>query len=250
MIGYHHLLRTVCLMAAVGGALAFAGGTESSADPGGGDDGTVGISTCAPGSGDSWCVDGTSAGDAQSHDGKAEQAASTTTSSSGGGQQPSGCGWVTLGSELPLDRNRGLVSGGFANGLPPAGEEVVWQGWCYSGVPGQEAVIGGPYRWVPTAGAEEAVLPSVEDIARLLYEQIQGRMPKPAVVTSPPAGTDAIVTVPVFVTVTNWPDGGALVESHDLLGVAVTVRATSELVLDPGEPGSSPTTCNGPGVGA
>lgn len=157
-----------------------------------------------------------------------------------------------MGSELPFGWNSGVVlSGGLTNGRPPAGEQVVWQAWCYSEDSLQEHGIGGPYRWLLVAEGEteEVAAPSVEDIAQLLYEQIEGRMPDPEVVTSPPAGTDAIVSVPVFVSVANWPDGGELVESQDLLGVSVTVRATPELVLDPAEPGGSAMTCSGPGVG-
>ncbi|MGH9211741.1 MAG: hypothetical protein ACRD2C_13805 [Acidimicrobiales bacterium] len=128
----------------------------------------------------------------------------------------------------------------FANGRPPEGLEVVWQGWCYTEA--FAANFRGPFRWLPADGADPV---TAADVAAAAYERLRGRLPEPVVVTSPPVGTEAIVDVPVFVTVTNWQ--GALVEQGPLLGDTVTVTATPEVVLSPAEPGAGARVCAGPG---
>src|SRR5699024_8771367 len=91
------------------------------------------------------------------------------------------------------------------NGVPPEGDDVAWQRWCPGG-----PTVGrfNPYRWVPAGEdvAAEAPSPTAEDVALMLRESVEGRVPEPVVVTSPPVGVDAVVGVPVFVEVTNWVD--------------------------------------------
>lgn len=144
--------------------------------------------------------------------------------------QPTSCGWTTV-SEAEARP--------FVQTPPPAGVAVTWQVWCIgSANPGGS--FGGPYRWVPGVAA-----PTPAEIAAGLYEQIQGRMPEPVVVTNPPLGVASVVEVPVFVSVTNWQATISVTDS--VTGIPVTVTATPKLLFDPGEPSSGPKTCIGPG---
>jgi hypothetical protein len=153
------------------------------------------------------------------------------------------CGWETI----PADRvpaEGGSPAPIFTNGQPPAGLDVVWQGWCYYHQ--STSVVGdfrGPFRWLPVAAAPP--MPTAEDVAADAYEAVKGRVPEVSVVTSPPLGADAVVDVPVFVSVTNWQD--QIVETRLLLGDSVTVVATPEVAVDPAEPGGVPVTCEGAG---
>lgn len=167
-----------------------------------------------------------------------------STPPSGGrptGERP--CGWVTVPADVvpPATTSRPVI---LTNGRPPEGEDVIWQGWCYKQRPGSPVYyFQGPFRWLPVG--DPAAVVTLEDVAADAYEAIQGRMPEPTVVTSPPAGVDAVVDVPVFLTVTNWQV--ELVETGDLLGDVVTVRATPALVFSPAESGAEAVVCSGPG---
>lgn len=150
------------------------------------------------------------------------------------------CGWVTVPTGVvPLHSTRPVH---LTNGRPPEGVEVIWQGWCYDAPDFPAADFRGPFRWLPVG---DPVLVTPADVAAGIYESMQGRMPDPAVVSSPPAGADAVVGVPVFVTVTNWQP--EIVERGTLLGDTVTVTATAQLMLNSGESGAAASTCAGPG---
>lgn len=162
------------------------------------------------------------------------------------------CGWETLppgevgglprGASpqpgLPVSLASGS-SGSLTNGVPTPGLEVVWQGWCYSAPRDPADLV--LLRWVPVGTPATAI-----DVALGVLERLEGRMPDPVVVSSPPVGVDAVVEVPVFVSVTNWQ--AELIETGDLLGNIVTVRATADVLVNPAEPGSTAQTCAGPGT--
>lgn len=219
-------IAAVVLLAAVVGLMA-ASATPAAADS---------IDPCAdppPGAqAPDWCLDESIGGDDDSSD-------LGGGSSGGGSAGEAPCGWVTIPTEiLPPNRvGRPIM---FTNGFPPDDMEVVWQGWCYTD--DEYSSFRGPFRWVPV-GAPAPLTPA--EVAQGAYEAIQGRMPDPAVMTSPPVGVDATVGVPVFVTVTNWES--ELTEVRDLLGDTVTVRATPTLVLRSGEPEDASRSCAGPG---
>lgn len=144
------------------------------------------------------------------------------------------CYWEAL--PAPPDMS-GLVQ-------PPPDVPVVWQRWVCPGEadPGP----GGPavpimIRWV------EAVTVTPEELASAAFARLARRLPGPEVVSSPPAGTAAIIDVPVFVAVSNWT--GALSESECAAGLCVTVTATPQLTFSPGEPGSGTIECAGSGTG-
>lgn len=159
----------------------------------------------------------------------------------GGGEPAPECGWVNVPeSTVPQpSSSRPYI---LTNGRPPEGLEVVWQGWCYDPNAGFQ-YFRGPFRWLPVG--EPAPALTLDDVAAAAYERLEGRLPDPVVVTNPAVGVDAVVDVPVFVTVTNWQP--QLVETDDLLGDLVTVQATPVVVVEPGEPGAPAVTCDGQG---
>lgn len=71
-------------------------------------------------------------------------------------------------------------------------------------------------------------------------------MHAPQIVADPPLGTSAVITLPVFVQVTNW--AGEIQEETCVLEVCVELTASPTLTFDPGEPGSSPIECDPPGT--
>jgi hypothetical protein len=83
-------------------------------------------------------------------------------------------------------------------------------------------------------------------VAADLLAQVESQMRAPQVVADPPLGTAAVITLPVFVQVTNWVDG--IEEEECVLDVCVTLTASPTLTFDPGEPGSSPIECDPPGT--
>lgn len=178
---------------------------------------------CPPGAGSDYCVGNEVRPPARPPGG------STTRPVVGRPAQPAPCGWSTV---TEAEASSHVAS------PPPAGEAVTWQAWCIDAAnPG--GTYGGPYRWVLGA---PVVTPL--DIATGLYQQIQGRMPDPAVVTNPPLGVASVVDVPVFVSISNWQPSVSLSES--LAGVPVTVSATPLLLFNPGD-GSGAKSCTGPG---
>jgi hypothetical protein len=190
-----------------------------------------GLDPCAASSAD-WCLGSEQGGGSSTGGGR----------SSGGGGDPASdaCGWETVPAEVvpPASSTRPVI---LANGRPPEGQAVVWQAWCYSRRVALQQ-FRGPFRWLP---AGDAASLTAEDVARAAYDRLKGRMPTPEVVTTPPPGVEAVVDVPVFVTITNWQT--EIVDGGDLLGNAVTVRATPALLVDPAEPGASAFECSGPG---
>lgn len=99
----------------------------------------------------------------------------------------------------------------------------------------------------PGPGASPAPVapPSPELIADYLYVLVEGNLPQPQVHSNPEPGVASIIHVPVFVEVTNWVP--TYTDSACDRGLCVTVTATPHLTFDPGEEGSSPVTCRGPG---
>lgn len=71
-------------------------------------------------------------------------------------------------------------------------------------------------------------------------------MHAPEVVADPPVGVASIITLPVFVQVSNWQ--GPIERERCIGSVCVTLTATPTLTFDPGEPGSSPIVCDAPGT--
>lgn len=83
-------------------------------------------------------------------------------------------------------------------------------------------------------------------VAAGLLLEAQAQMRRPEVVMDPPVGTASIITLPVFVQVTNWVPG---IEEEACEGpVCVSLTAEPTLRFDPGEPGSSPVVCEPPGT--
>jgi hypothetical protein len=82
-------------------------------------------------------------------------------------------------------------------------------------------------------------------LSEYLYVSVQGMLPTPQVHSNPAPGVPSIINVPVFVEVTNWQ--AVFTDRACDRGLCVTVTATPHLTFDPGEPGSSPVTCQGPG---
>lgn len=241
VLGKHISLRILA-----GAALPFVltVGVLTNADPAGADP----SNTCGTPSDGSpppdWCLDSsTGPGGGGTEAGSSGGGSGSTGGGSAG--QPA-CGWVTISADRVPAANstRPAI---YTNGRPPEGMDVVWQGWCYRDLMMPGSSFRGPFRWLPATGAPAPpVLVTPADVAQGAYQAIQGRMPDPLVVTSPPVGVDATVSVPVFVTVTNWQP--ELVEVRPLLGDTVSVRATPTLVVSTGESGGTSRTCAGPGV--
>ena len=180
------------------------------------------VTTCPPSAGNDYCIG--------SHTQTRPTRPTGTPRPASSSSQPAACGWSTVTEAEARP---------FVTNPPPAGVAVTWQVWCIgSANPGGS--FGGPYRWVPGVAP-----PTPAEIAAGLYEQIQGRMPEPVVVTNPPLGVASVVEVPVFVSVTNWQ--AAISVTDSVTGIPVTVTATPKLLFDPGEAGSGPKACIGPG---
>jgi hypothetical protein len=89
--------------------------------------------------------------------------------------------------------------------------------------------------------------PAPEAVAADLYVEAQARMRAPEVVADPAVGTPSIITLPVFVQVTNWVDRFTI-GPNCVQGVCVTLTAEPTLTFDPGEPASEPIVCDPPGT--
>lgn len=152
-----------------------------------------------------------------------------TPGGSGGGPAPE-CYWVTIPEDLAEDPT---IWGDFGLERPPEGVDIVWQSWeCADGR------VTFNYRWVVAA--------TPGSLASIARGRLVGELPQPIVDTSPPAGTAAIVGVPVFVAVVNWT--GVITETECAGGLCVTVTATPRLTFRPGEPGASEVQCSGSGT--
>lgn len=88
--------------------------------------------------------------------------------------------------------------------------------------------------------------PAAEDVAERLWLRVKTRMNAPTVAADPPVGTASIVTLPVFVQVTNWQ--GAQTDEACEVGVCVSITATPTLLFYPGLPEASPVVCDPPGT--
>jgi hypothetical protein len=107
----------------------------------------------------------------------------------------------------------------------------------------QRCAANGLFRPAPP---DEPVAPAAEEVAGDLWLRVQETLNAPAVAADPPVGTASIVTLPVFVEVTNWQ--GVQTEELCDTGVCVTLTATPTLLLYPGEPDTRPIVCDPPGT--
>ncbi|MGH9185679.1 MAG: hypothetical protein ACRD0U_07695 [Acidimicrobiales bacterium] len=137
-----------------------------------------------------------------------------------------------LSADPPADPAGVTYYQGF--GPPPPGIDVRWQvTWC-----SWRRGIYAAYRWI------EVVTPQM--VARDIWVEVSGQLEPPAVASDPPAGVDAIISVPVFVEVTNWT--GTLAPGRCEAGFCVNVIVTPTLIYNPGEPGVAVRTCSGSGT--
>lgn len=150
----------------------------------------------------------------------------------GPGEEPRGCGEVWHTVDQPSDPADVPMWRGSAP--PQPGDEGVWQSTLCATRLGLVFM----YRWVPT------VTPEI--VANDLWVEVSGTLPNPAVESDPPPGTNAIVSVPVFVEVANWT--GTLTPSRCVAGFCVTVTVTPSLVYEPAEPGSPTIACSASGT--
>jgi hypothetical protein len=157
-----------------------------------------------------------------------------TIASFGLGGNRAGCGRSTVtGAEAAQQRGR-------LNNGPSTGETTV----CGQGQdPGADPTS---VRILPEGQEVVAAPPAPEDVATGLFLEAQAEMRRPEVVMDPPVGTASIISLPVFVQVTNWV-GGFTRERCDQ-GVCVSLSAEPTLTFDPGEPGSEPIVCEPPGT--
>jgi hypothetical protein len=96
------------------------------------------------------------------------------------------------------------------------------------------------------APGDEPVQVSAEQVAADLWAEVQTTMTAPTVSADPPVGTASIVTLPVFVEVTNWQ--GVQRDENCVGGVCVEIVATPTLLFYPGEPDAPPIVCDPPGT--
>jgi len=101
-------------------------------------------------------------------------------------------------------------------------------------------------RWVPPGGEAPPRPRDPADVAAGVFAQVNDLMVAPAVTTDPPVGTPSIISLPVFVQVTNW-QGPQSVGTCDG-PVCVELTATPTLSFEPGEPGAAPVVCTPPGT--
>lgn len=102
----------------------------------------------------------------------------------------------------------------------------------------------------PGAPAPAPVPPSPEEVAEGLWVQIEATLREPALATWPDQDDVAILDVPTFVAVPDWPSTSAETDSDGViarslceLGVCVSLTATPALEFDPGEPGADVVPC-------
>lgn len=107
----------------------------------------------------------------------------------------------------------------------------------------QRCATSGLFRPAPP---DEPTPPAAEDLAADLLISVKAQMKAPSVASDPPTGTASIVSLPVFVEVTNWQ--GEQSDSRCDTGVCVEIVATPTLLFYPGEPDARPMVCNPPGT--
>ncbi|HEX8802860.1 MAG TPA: hypothetical protein VF743_01665 [Acidimicrobiales bacterium] len=168
----------------------------------------------------------------------------------GGPSGPSGPTGPTLPDPGPGDIDPACawrtVSGAAAAALreqfPDAPADAVFQ--VCAGTAADGTPLTGS-RWVPP-GVEPAPAADPEVVAALAFAEAKARMVAPQVTADPPLDTASIITLPVFVEVTNWVDGFTV---EDCIGaVCVELQAVPTLTFVPGEPGSTPVLCEPPGT--
>jgi hypothetical protein len=112
---------------------------------------------------------------------------------------------------------------------------------------GPDGLQGMGFNWTMPGDDVPPPPPTPEEIAAGLLLEAEAQMHAPQIAADPPEGTPAVITLPVFVQVTNW-EGEFQIGPRCVLGVCVTLTATPTLTFDPGEPGSSPIECDPPGT--
>ncbi len=144
-----------------------------------------------------------------------------------GGTRPT-CYWETI-----PDIDDPTIYADFGLDEPPPGAGIIWQSWECS-----DGTVTFRFRWIlePTPG----------DVAVEIRARIDGQLPAPVVVASPPLGTAAIIEVPSFVAVSNW--GGTVTDSGCAGAICVTVTAAPSLRFTTGEPGRAAIECAGSGT--
>lgn len=116
---------------------------------------------------------------------------------------------------------------------PTPGTTIIWQSWECS-----DGRVTFRFRWIPE--------PTPGDAAIEIRARIDGQLPTPVVVASPPVGTPAIIEVPSFAAVSNW--SGTVTDSGCAGAICVTVSAVPRLRFSSGEPGSGVVECAGSGT--
>lgn len=150
---------------------------------------------------------------------------------SSGGNNPSAegvvCYWVTINyiTDPTIYVDYGLD-------IEPPGSKIIWQEKRCSDGSGFF-----PIRWV------FALTPG--QTATDVRARLEGSLPQPTIAASPAIGTASIISVPVFVAVTNWT--GIVTDAGCAGAVCVTVTATPTLYFSPGEPAASSIACAGSG---
>ena len=186
-------------------------------------------------------------------------------------------GWVDshgnchVDIEVPVDESGGATTtvpegpGGTAPLDPnrcewhsyPADEQAGWRAAFPDAPP--NAIFGeyhcfrdnqpllGPYvpEWIiDTPDPQISVSP--EAVARRLMARLETTLLRPDPVTSPPAGTPAVVGIPTFFLVANWQGEQSV---GDCVGnVCVRLTGTPSLTLDPGAPDAATIDCAGRGT--
>lgn len=155
------------------------------------------------------------------------------TPGAGGGGTETDCTWRTV-SGAEAEQYRGQLAD-----APTDGEIQI----CDGG-PGSEA--GQPDIRIVPEGPDAAPPADPADVAETVLAEVEEQMQAPELVMDPPEGTASIITLPVFVQVTNW--SGTIDREGCAGNVCVTLTAVPTLTFDPGEPGSSPIVCDPPGT--
>jgi hypothetical protein len=173
----------------------------------------------------------------------------------GGGVQPRGGGSGGGGGRV-VPMTRGAVGGGTETDCTwqtVTGADADQYRQRLANAPSDGSVqicdsgVGEPEIRIAPEGAEAEPPPDPALVAAGMLAEAQAQMRAPQVVADPPVGTPSIITLPVFIQVTNWVDGFE-VGPNCVQGVCVTLTAEPTLTFDPGEPGSEPIVCDPPGT--
>jgi hypothetical protein len=91
-----------------------------------------------------------------------------------------------------------------------------------------------------------AAAPTPAQLAATIRVRLEGDLPQPIAVTSPPAGDPAVVNHPTFLAIDNWT--GTVTDRECAFLLCVTVTATPQLTWSPGEPNAPTFNCAGSGT--